>query len=1178
MRNCCMRFAFCSLTILGALVAGPLSAAELSAEQLEFFEAKVRPILVERCYECHSAKKAEPAGGLRVDSHAALLAGGDTGPAIVPGNAKESLFIDAINYGDIYQMPPKSKMPADEIAVLTKWVEQGAFWPDEKDTPAASNTAKAFDIQKLKSQHWCWQPIVNPPLPEVRNKAWPQQDLDRFILARLEKENLSPAPPADRQTLVRRAYFDLIGLPPTLDEMSAALADSSPQWFEHVVDRLLDSPHFGERWGRHWLDLMRYAESRGHEFDYNVPNAYHYRDYVIRALNADLPYDQFVTEHIAGDLLEKPRLHPTEKFNESILGTGFWFFGEWVHSPVDIRKDETDRFDNMIDVFGKSFLGVTISCARCHDHKFDAISQKDYYALFGFLQSSCYRLARFDTMEEEKAIAQRAAELKTASLKPIAAAVAKSKEAVAGRLVDYLMASRELTQQGVVVKPDASGQVTRDSLDDAGRAKILAIAEERKLDPVLLTRWLGELHLASSRKPHPLHAWAAICQSAEATDPQKLSDLLTKAYPPAAKPNEDATTELQVIVDYDKLPPEHWIVDGVGFGLAPVRTGELKLDFSVDNPLLTVADTGSASRDPLWKHLTNAPNAEQEGGAFNRVRRSGQSIRTPTFELKNGKVHALVDGHGFIYAAVDSHVLIHGPLHGKLLTDTGKGTLASVRWVTMDLSDYKGHRLHLEFSPQHESDFRVLKVVEGERPPPEAPAPLPPLVDGDKANGLSVEAVAAAYQRNAQQALALVADNALVGRDDAPAVSYLAKWMLEHPALFEGSDDTSKQARVEADRLVNEYRVKWQELKASIRPASRLAMAMWDGDGEDERLLIRGNTKTVGPVVPRRMLEAIETGPMNLGSGSGRLELARTLVDERNPLTARVMVNRVWHHLFGRGIVPSVDNFGVLGQEPTHPELLDHLATRFRTEGWSIKRLIRSIVLSSSYQMDSRTGDAALADKSQVAVVTDAGESAEARDPQNLLFHRQNLKRLEGEVIRDSILAVSGRLDRTMYGPSVPIHLTPFMQGRGRPGESGPVDGRGRRSIYLSIRRNFLNPMMLAFDTPIPSTSVGSRNVSNVPAQALILMNDPLVMEQSRVWARRLLAEKDLSTEARVGRMYEQAFSRPARPDEIAAAVAFLETQGREHGLSAEQSQTDERVWADLCHVMYNVKEFVFVR
>jgi hypothetical protein len=1158
------------------LLSGAIQSrsAEPTAEQLEFFEAKVRPILVERCFECHNAKLDEPKGGLKVDSHAALLTGGETGPAVVPGNLKDSLLIDAINYGELYQMPPKSKLPEAEIAILTKWVEQGAPWPKEAEPAAvASGSPKAFDLQQRKADHWCWQPITDPPLPTVRVGGWAKQDLDRFIQTRLERENLSPAPQADKRTLVRRAYFDLIGLPPSPQEMSAAIADESPEWFAHVVDKLLESPHFGERWGRHWLDLVRYAESRGHEFDPNVANAYQYRDYVVRALNADLPYDQFVAEHIAGDLLAEPRKNPTEKFNESIIGTAFWFLGEQVHSPVDIRKDETDRFDNMVDVFGKTFMGVTIACARCHDHKFDAISQKDYYALFGFLQSSGYRLARFDTLDEHRQLAQQAADLKAKSLKAIAAADARSKQAIASRSADYLLAVRDLIQSQVLAKMDAQGNVLPGSLDEAAKANIKSVADVRKLDEVISIRWLGEVQLAQADSTHPLHAWSLICKAPDANDPQKLGELLTKVYSTPAAPAPVAG--LQTIVDYDHLPAEDWLSDGVAFGLGPIRTGELTLDPLASNPTLAIAAFGSAQRDPMWKGLTLAPNSEQDIGRFSGYTRAGQTIRTPTFELRDGRVHVQLAGSGMIYAAVDSHLIIEGPLHGQLVRDTGPDTSNTVRWFTLDLTAYKGHRLHLELTPKGDANFRILRVVEGESPPAESPL-SPPIALAAIADRPTLEAAAGEYQRRIENTLKLIADDAVASQPDAAAQAALARWLLARPELLIGSDPVSQSAAKEAAERAVSYQGEWKKLQASIRKESRLTMAMWDGDAEDETLLIRGNTKTVGPLVKRGTLEAVSTGPMELGSGSGRLELARSLLDSRNPLTARVMVNRIWHHLLGRGIVPSTDNFGVLGQEPSHPELLDHLATRFRQEGWSVKRLIRTIMLSSTYQQDSQSLplDNQSADNGQVAVISEA----ETRDPQNVLFHRQNLKRLEGEAIRDSILAVSGRLDRTLQGPSVPVHLTAFMQGRGRPGTSGPLDGAGRRSVYTSVRRNFLSPMMLAFDTPIPFTTVGKRNVSNVPAQALILMNDPLVLEQSRVWAKALLSTANQSPEQRIGSIYEQAFGREASASETTAAIAFLEEQGREYGLSAEQAKADERTWADLCHVMYNVKEFVFVR
>jgi len=363
----------------------------------------------------------------------------------------------------------------------------------------------------------------------------------------------------------------------------------------------------------------------------------------------------------------------------------------------------------------------------------------------------------------------------------------------------------------------------------------------------------------------------------------------------------------------------------------------------------------------------------------------------------------------------------------------------------------------------------------------------------------------------------------------------------------------------ELKQVISTYRAERSSMLGHIRRDSRLCLAIWDGTAVDEHVLIRGNHKTVGAVVPRRLLEAIEeTGDRGQGTeGSRRLKLARSLVDPGNPLVARVIVNRVWQHLMGRGIVPSVDNFGVLGQTPTHPELLDYLADEFIRDGWSIKRLIRRIMLSDTYRQRSGV----------------RSQESEAADPENSLFHRQNLKRLEGEAIRDAVLAISGRLDRAQFGPSVPIYLTPFMQGRGRPKESGPLDGAGRRSVYVAVRRNFLSPMMLAFDTPIPFTTIGRRNVSNVPAQALILLNDPFIAEQSRLWVHELLARSNSAPRDRVQQMYIAAFSREPTPAERDAAMAFLEGQAREYTCSAN----DERVWADLAHVLFNVKEFVFV-
>jgi cytochrome c553 len=419
--------------------AGP-AANKPTPEAVEFFEKRVRPLLVAHCQKCHGAE--EQKGGLRLDSRAAILAGGDSGPAVVPGKVNEGLLLDAVAYGDLFQMPPSGKLPDADLETLRQWVALGAPWPAE-DAKAAGPKASVFDLAE-RAKHWAFQGLVAHDPPIVKDTSWSVSPIDHFILARLEAAGLSPALSADRATLLRRLSFDLVGLPPTPAEVQAFQADDSPQAIERVVDLLLASPHYGERWARHWLDLVRYAESRGHEFDYPIPNAYQYRDYVIRAFNRDLPYNQFVTEQVAGDLLEHPRLNPERGFNESILGTGFWFLGEEVHSPVDIRSDETDRNDNKIDVFSKTFLGLTVACARCHDHKFDAISTKDYYALAGFMLSSGYRQAAFESLEPQRTVAHEMQSVRQAARPQIAGRVAAAAQPVLARTAELLLAAREL--------------------------------------------------------------------------------------------------------------------------------------------------------------------------------------------------------------------------------------------------------------------------------------------------------------------------------------------------------------------------------------------------------------------------------------------------------------------------------------------------------------------------------------------------------------------------------------------------------------------------------------------------------------------------------------------------------------------------------------------------------------
>ena len=994
----------CFFIALLAFASGQVSEATASREALDFFEKSVRPLLIEHCYSCHSAKAEKLQAGLRVDSRAALLKGGESGQAIVPGDVEKSLLIGSVRY-ESYEMPPKGKLPAEDIEILERWVAMDAPWPtqEEPGDPAteADSSRPQFDLQKRKSEHWAWQPVKSPKIPEVSNKSWPRGEIDHFILARLEQANLIPASDAEKSALLRRLYFDLIGLPPTWEQAKQFLDDSSPQATERLVDELLASPRFGERWGRHWLDLVRYAESRGHEFDNDTPNAFQYRDYVIRALNADVPYDLFVTEHIAGDLIEHPRLNPEKGFNESILGTGFWFLGEWVHSPVDTRKDESDRFDNMIDVMSKTFLGVTVACARCHDHKFDAISTADYYSLSGFLQGSDYRQVPFESLEHNLAVFNALA-----------------------------------------------------ALDESYQRKISD-------------------KLAESGLKFP------------------MVEPIAEPLPPS------------VIFDYSKIGPDEYIQDGFIFGKKPRSVGVPYLE-TVDGVMtLCIASRVTAASDPFWNGI-EAINGKgtQDKSALSNIPRSGRTLRTPSFVLTDGMVACRIRGAGHVVACVDSHRLIAGPLHGETIKPIRTGE----DWVELNLRRYEGHRVHLEFTPEVGSQLEISVVTDGA----------------------------------AQEV-----------RDQ------LIRQELATESMVNQVVDSSKEMVIEkCHELVSSWAQDRAQLQSQVMMRSQLAMAMMDGTSEDDHVLIRGNSSKPGKIEPRHFLTAIAGDhPMQIKSGSGRLELARQINSPTNPLKNRVIVNRIWHHLMGRGIVPTTDDFGVLGQRPTNFELLDYLATRFCIEGQSIKQAIRDIVLSRTYQMSSQTKSATM-----------------EADPKNQLWHYRPPKRLEGEAIRDEILMLSGQMNLTPFGESVPIHLTAFMDGRGRPAESGPLDGAGRRSIYLAVRRNFLPPFMLTFDTPSPFSAMGRRNVSNVPAQALILMNDPFVVEQSKKWAERIVAVP-ATVDSRIDEMYRAAFSRHPTELEMKVALNFLVDSSD----SSEPHDVPLPLWADFAHALINTKEFIFL-
>lgn len=1309
------RFSLLAALSVATLISWPRERADsqesptFDAASVEFFQTKVKPLLQARCFECHGPEAKKLQGGLSLASRAAILRGGDSGAAIVPGQPSESLLVKAINYVD-FEMPPKSRLPEGEVAILTEWVRRGAPWSAGKDDPALNLKSEAFPLAERKAKHWAWKPIAQFAPPQVRQpfQADPNLNLllfrdsdhiDQFVLNKLEQHGLSHALAADRRTLLRRVYFALIGLPPTPTEADEFVADKAPtrEALARVVDRLLDSPHFGERWGRHWLDLVRYAETLGHEFDYPLHHAHQYRDYIIRALNADVPYDRFVVEHVAGDLLPgresrvedreqdksvPSRLHPTDGYNESLIATGFWFLGEDKHAPVDAKAEQAARIDNQLDVFSKTFLGLTVACARCHDHKFDAIRTMDYYALAGFLQSSRRQTAYLDPGGKIDAAVMNLKQAKwNRELSPEAKRRHEeqgSKESIQQeqpRNARYLPAAREVlygtpkTDDAKFAASQRPDEVFEDFESETfAKWTVDGSAFERG---TATGTWPGQMPVSGFEGKRLLNSWAG---NDDLTG--KLTSkpfvirhrVITFLIGGGKHPGEtcfnlkvgDKVVQTATGKNDERLGLETWVVEqwqGQEAVLEIVDSrrggwGHINLDqiiftdlgdgLPTKRPIKAVAEEhrlAAASlkhfvhalqsedvRRPthpwwLWHEFTSRPFDDNPDAFAARKRELADRVAAEQKRADESAKQSLLaedfqsaqfvdlqhpaEGRGpkaegrdpFPADPNDPHLLpnhrwfatgwsfgdgpSHGVAHSGMLSPKLRGVLRSPTFtITQPQILYrvagKNARIRLVLDGYQMMDFSGL-LFSG--------TTFEVNTDGKwiwhrQAGDLQNHLGRRAYIELIDDGDGWLACDEIRFTSGGPEPA-----LPPHPShaklLADESIKTLPDLASQIVGQVSNLAVHDASAAAQVEnhpheiPEPMRAIAICDGNAIDEHVFIRGNHKNLGPEVGRRNLEALDginQPVVDREPGSGRLQLALRLIDAKsNPFVPRVAVNRVWHHLFGRGIVESVDNFGVLGKEPTHPELLDHLAASFVADGWSLKRLIRRIVLTNTWQMASESPS--------VSRPSGSGPNANELDPQNLWLHRAPIHRLEGEAIRDSMLLIAGRLNRQMLGQSVPVHLTSFMQGRGRPGNSGPLDGDGRRSIYTSINRNFLSPMMLAFDTPIPFTTIGRRNVSNVPAQALILMNDPFVLDMSKRWAERSLKESpDLAPEQRIERLHLDAFTRSPTAAERADALAFLQDQAKSYSLPADGWSKHVQVWTDLCHVLFNVKEFVFVK
>lgn len=924
-----------ALTFLGC----PWALARIEVD----FDREVRPILVANCYACHGPHDETREAGLRFDQPAVATARLKSGKrAIVPGSPQESEILLRLCSGDPKVHMPPIDHPAltnAQVETIRKWIEEGAKF----------------------SPPWAMSKLTQAAVPVCAEEDWCTSDIDRFLLSSRERLGLrAPTRDLDSASLIRKLSFDLRGLPPTQGEVEQFLADPSPVAFARIVDQFLAESAFGERWGRHWLDLARYAETLGHEFDYEMPDAWRYRDYVIDAFNRDLPVDRFISEQIAGDLLE-PRA-AIGLPNAAPVGTGWWFLGPAVHAPVDLRQDEADRIAGCVDVAGRSLLGMSLACARCHDHKFDPIPTRDFYALAGVVRNTRRVNAFVTTDLNAPGLLQRALEAydrANALIPPPSASRAPSPVGSVNRIDDLADSGASWKKSGTAFV--AAGRTI--ALDSAGN---LLLGECGTIDSA---RW-GATQVGSARS---------------ATLP------VDHRYIHVRLRGSDAT--IRLIVD------NYWLDER--------------------NPLLF---------EGLLRKLPH-----QEGAGEWRVE-------------------------------------------------------------TFDLARFNGERAYLE------------------------------LVD-EGAGSIEVDWVASS---------------------DEQAPPDHSVWDVDEIPLIE-------QPLEQQQQIVAELAIAHEALDALSRctPPVR-ALVAEEGGQFDEPVHIRGASHAPGDSVPRGELTLLASDGAARATGSGRLELAARLTDPATPFLWRTMANRVWMKLFGRGIVDTPDDFGQLGAPPWSPELLDVLALQLARDR-SLKSLIRSIVHTHAYR------------------------AASDNDDLSTCWSPMAVRRLDAESIRDAMLCASGRLNPAQGGPSVPAHLTSYMQGRGRPEHSGPVDGDGRRSVYLAVRRNFLDPFMQAFDAPVPSTSCGRRHSTNVPAQTLALLNSEVVHALAGVWGEKVSASQ-ATEDGRIETMWYAAYSRAPTSQERTAARDFLAAERSSTAESIDIAGRERLVYSALAHSLFATKEFIYLR
>lgn len=1074
-------------------------------ERSEFFEKRIRPILIEKCYKCHSVDKNQE-GGLVLDSKQGWERGGDSGPAIVPGKLEESHLIQAVRWnGEVSRMPPEDgggKLTESQIADLEKWVADGAY--DPRNIDEKTSRAKTWDEKFAeRSQWWSLQAPKWSEPPQKHAEISRGNFVDQFIFEKLAAAEIEPALVASPETLIRRAALVLTGLPPTpkeVEEFVAASQQDRDQAYQALVDRLLDSPQFGERFARHWLDVVRYTETHGNEWNYDVPYAWRYRDYVIRAFNQDLPYNQFVREQIAGDLLSEPRLSADGTMNESKIGTAFYRFGEVNHdSCVLFSVIGYDIVDNQVDTLTKAFQASTIACARCHEHKIDAFSTEDYHAILGILRSTRSVQPTLDGPETNRIPFEKLTELK-----------------------------KELKSE--------LAQVWLEDIAKIDSDRLMKLLEEKKDQ---IKSW-----------DDPLYLFSQISQSAEGFD-AKWQEVVQALKKEQVERTEFNSKNFVGIVDFRNGELNGWYPDGLGLRSGGGKSGDFTIAHEGDNAVQYILPGGVFTFG-----LSNKMNG---------------ALRSPNLKRTHGKVSFEVIGGGFSLARL--------VFNNCQLNYTNQHSIHHPEWswVTVDFQkDTDELHPYAELltywdNPKFPDPLGTLsKDTENQRQPYDTHAKNPRTWWGVRR--VVAHDCAEVPKGNLDHLDRLVASDSV--HDFSASVEQLKKLLVESVERFRDGVATDQDTvwlqwllkhglvenkRTRSSRLeekIDSYRK--IEIHELALPTTVAGMAD-EGTPIDQPLLNRGDHTKPGKPIERRFVEVLDRSKTPVGAnGSGRAMLADRIASPENPLTARVYVNRVWHWVFGQGIVDTPDDFGHLGGTPSHPELLDDLAIDFVRNGWSTKKLIRNLVLSQAFQ---RSGT--------------PSATAKELDPSNMMLSHYPVRRAEAEAIRDSLLQVAGRLDPKMYGPSIhPYRPTADSDKRLY---EGPLDGNGRRSIYIKFQLMEPPHFMSAFNLPGGKITQGKRDKTNVPAQSLAMLNDPFVREMAKLWGEKIATRTDASKEERIIMMFREALGREPSKAELLRLAESVDQFAQVQQIPAGEVMNSPVIWKEVAHTIFNFKEFIYI-